>query len=375
MTEAPQLTSDSFQHAQNMSCVITSPDAVSPQWLTQSLRRGKCLPHGRVARVHVTSESSYTSTIARLTLAYSSDAPSTAPVRLFLKLSRSDSEQRVVGSDQRRAEVVFHNQLATTMPDPPLVRCHDAAYCQQTGAAHLLFDDVSQTHSPGSPTLPPAPRQAQSAMDAFARFHAFWWDHRRLGEIDQLPSEESVAERVANTREHFARFTDAAGDRLTHPQRQVYARSLAALPALWQRVIPGTHLSLIHGDANFSNVLLPHHPDNGRAMIIDWQLYGISFPAEDLAHLIPLFWDREHRQAMERDLLQRYHQQLIRHAVQDYDWTDCWEDYRRAVVLRALFMPMWFCLSGSPESWWHACLGRAMQAVDDLHCLELPETK
>ena len=157
-------------------------------------------------------------------------------------------------------------------------------------------------------------------------------------------------------------------------------RSLVRMPvvfqraaSLWERVTQGKDLTLIHGDANFSNVLLPHDPHRERALIIDWQLWGISFAAEDLAHLMALFWEKEHRQHMEKDLLMRYHQGLIRHGVENYEWADCWNDYRLAVTLRVLFMPMWFWLSGSPVPWWERSLERALQAVEDLECLELLE--
>ncbi len=358
-----------------MTCTITNPDAVNAEWLTEALRQSGCLTQGHVIRVRVTSESSYTSTIARLTLTFSGNAPSTAPVRLLLKLSRSDSEQQVVGHKQRQSEVEFHNKVAVVIPSPPIVRCYQASFCKETGASHLLFDDVSETHSTGEPFLPPPMSKAERAMDAFAEFHAFWWDNSTLGSIEPLPSKISVAERVADARENFPRFVDASGNSLTGSHRRVYETALSSLPELWQRVISGKNLSLIDGDANFSNVLLPHNPDSDRALIIDWQLYGISFAAEDLSHLIPLFWDRTHRQMMERDLLKRYYHGLIRHGVKDYEWHDCWDDYRLAVLLRVLLMPMWFCLSGSPESWWQGCLERAMEAVEDLHCLELLETQ
>jgi hypothetical protein len=252
-----------------MSCVITSPDAVRPEWLTEALYHSGYLPHGRVVHARATSEPSYTSTIARLTLTYSDDAPPAAPTRLFLKLARPDAKQRVVGSRQRRNEVTFHTRVATSMPGPPVVRCHQAVYCPETGASHLLFDDVSATHFAGQSWLPPPLHQAEKAMDAFAEFHAFWWDHPALSELDALPTPASVAEHVDNTRTHFPRFVDALDDRLPGPQLAVYERTLASLPRLWERVLRGTDLTLIHGDANFSNVLLPRDPDEARALIID----------------------------------------------------------------------------------------------------------
>jgi thiamine kinase-like enzyme len=210
-------------------------------------------------------------------------------------------------------------------------------------------------------------------MDAFAEVHAFWWDRPALGEIDELPDSQSAAEYAGSVRECFPRYADFLGDRLSDARRSLYDRVLAALPRLFERVTQGTGLTLIHGDANFWNVLLPRDPHRARALIIDWQLWGISFAAEDLSNLIALHWYSDRRKEVERDLLVRYHGGLVRNGVQAYPWDECWNDYRLAVVTRVLFMPMWQWSSGQrPSSWW-AHLERAMQAFDDLGCAELVE--
>ena len=94
-----------------MVCVIGNPGEITAEWLTLALRKDGCLSRGHVASIHVASEMSYTSTIAWLMLTYSDDAPPTMPARLILKLSRLDSEQRVVESQQRRRDVEFHSKM------------------------------------------------------------------------------------------------------------------------------------------------------------------------------------------------------------------------------------------------------------------------
>ncbi|MCL5998882.1 MAG: hypothetical protein M1546_22915 [Chloroflexi bacterium] len=136
-----------------MPSVITDLNQVTPEWITQALRHSGNLPSGEVTCLRAASESSYTSTVVRLAVTYSDDAPPMAPHRLFLKLARLDSQQRVVGSTQRRREVKFHNKVAEMMPHAPVARCYQAVYCPETGAAHLLFDDVSETHFGGSPAI------------------------------------------------------------------------------------------------------------------------------------------------------------------------------------------------------------------------------
>lgn len=156
----------------------------------------------------------------------------------------------MVAGRQRRNEVEFNTNVAAFMPNPPIVRCHQAVYSEETGASHLIFDDASETHFQVETSLPPPLHQAGKAIDAFAELHAFWWDHQALGDVGALASQKSVAEHVNDTREHFPRFVDSLGDRLTASQRQVYERTLASLPGLMERVTQGKNLTLIHGDAN-----------------------------------------------------------------------------------------------------------------------------
>ncbi len=207
------------------------PSQATPEWLTRALRESGCLPCGAVTSVQAAAESSYTSTIVRLTLTYTHDAPPAAPKRLFLKLSRLDAQQRAVGGAQRRKEVEFHTSVASRMPDPPLARCYQASYCEETGAAYLLFDDVSETHLGGASSRPPDRPRCEAVMDAFAAFHAFWWDHPALPSLGELPSQASIAADVAAIVEHFPRFADALGDRLAPSQRTLYERAIARCPA------------------------------------------------------------------------------------------------------------------------------------------------
>jgi hypothetical protein len=106
-------------------------------------------------------------------------------------------------------------------------------------------------------------------------------------------------------------------------------------------------------------------------LIIDWQLWGVSYAAEDPSNLMALFWDRDPRRAMELDLLRRYHTGLVQHAVKHYTWDDCWYDYRLAVIARVLFMPMWFYVTGAPHDSVWVSLTKAWQAFEDLGCQEL----
>jgi hypothetical protein len=358
----------------NPSGVITDPEQATPEWIARVLRQGGHLLCGEVTQVRADVDSSYTSTIARLSLSYSADAPPSAPARLFLKLSRVDPAQRVVGSPQRRAEVRFHNEVVARMPVAPVARCYHAVYDEASGASHLLFDDLAATHCGGDIRTPPARPHCERAIEAFADFHAFWWDNPALREFATPSSLEEMAASISAIRACYPRFADAAGERLDARQRRAYEQVLVSLPKLMERVTSGHGITLIHGDANLSNVLLPRDPEKDRALIIDWQLWNASYAAEDLANLMALFWDGEQRRALEGDLLKRYHDRLLQHGVRGYAWADCRRDYQLAVITRVLFMPMWFWESGQRDARTWLSLEYAWQAFDDLGCRERLET-
>jgi len=61
---------------------ITS-QKVTPEWLTEVLRQSGALPFGHVVGVQMATEDTYTAIITRLRLAYSPEAPDSAPTRLF----------------------------------------------------------------------------------------------------------------------------------------------------------------------------------------------------------------------------------------------------------------------------------------------------
>jgi hypothetical protein len=211
---------------------ITDLEHLSPEWLTRVLHRQGVLPHGKVTAVHKKSHSTFTARIVRLEARYGEGAPTSAPVHLFLKLSNPDVEAGYF-STAGQQEVAFYTTVVEAMSEPPTVRCYDAAYAPQTGHYHLLLADVSDTHDHPEWSLPPTQRQCEDVMECMAKFHAFWWDHPRLGQdIGTLPTAEGIKEGIVDTERKVRAFVDFLGDRLSGDRRHVYDKVLAAMPRL-----------------------------------------------------------------------------------------------------------------------------------------------
>ena len=158
-----------------------------------------------------------------------------------------------------RHEVAFYAEVAAAMPERFVPRCFDAHAEAETGAWHLLLEDLTESHLIATRwPLPPTLEQCESIIRTRARFQAAWWDDPRLGVTvgtwqDASAGEES-RQRLAL---QVARFAEDVGDRLSAERRDLYARLLDAAPRLAARYHAHRHMTIVQGDAHVWNCFLP----------------------------------------------------------------------------------------------------------------------
>ena len=86
--------------------------------------------------------------------------------------------------------------------------------------------------------------------------------------------------------------------------------------------------------------------------------------------MIALHWSPARRHELERDLLRRYHDGIVRRGVSGYSFDDLLLDYRHCIV-RNLTFPLIFWSRGmAAERWWYR-LEYALAAYRDLECDDL----
>jgi thiamine kinase-like enzyme len=346
-----------------MDDIIQSVEGLTPERLTRILRTADDLAQGNVVAVDPQEAQFGVSQIFPLEVAYSVDAPESAPRRMILKLS---AESRL--GDAK--EVIFYQTMMDAQADLPLIRCYDAAYSEATGRFHLLLEDLSATHESHPPAqLPPTLDRAEQIVDALAQFHAYWHDHANLDvAIATKPTEESIVESMQADAEAYAGFADYLGDRLSDERRKIIERAIERLPELVKaRYLAGKNLTLTHGDPHIGNFLYPKDATRDKLRIIDWKSYGVQPGAEDIAGMIAVFWFPERRARFEIPLLKRYHARLLEGGVTGYDWDACWYDYRLAVIKNLLFPAWQWSWGGIVDVWWNH-MERIFAAYHDLNC-------
>jgi hypothetical protein len=346
--------------------VIETVEQVTPDWLTETLRRVGGLEHGRVMAVEQDTSRPFGSVVSRLGLSYSSDAPSDAPRKLFLKIATPELHQKYPGRGKR--EVEFYGAIPVAdYGNLPLPRCYDAGVSEE--GFHLLLDDLTDSHVILPHPFPPSSVQCEQVVDALARLHAYWWNDERLGvSLGRSPDQKTV---FNGDEDFFPAFADVLGEALWDERRTIFQQVLDAAPRLHERLRQGK-LTMIHGDAHAWNFLYPRDPV-APAILIDWEAWDADVGVFDLAYLITLFWFPAHRARMEKPLVRRYHERLLEYGVAGYDWDSCWYDYRHSVI-RLLFRPVWWqhARPDDPhwaEIWWPR-LERVICAYEDLNCEE-----
>jgi hypothetical protein len=352
--------------------VISSADQVTPEWLTATLRVAGALPQGQVVGIAPGEPTrTFASRTWRLRVAYSDDAPAAAPARLFLKCSSPELAPGEYRSEGIEREIVFYRTVAPAMAEAPSVPCYAAAYSPDSGAAHLLLLDVSDTHQPGRE--PPDEGQPAQAVERLACLHAFWWDHPRLGvDVGRIPTQAEREQEWLDAEKAVGRFLLAVGEQLDPAWRLAYRRVVRSLPYLYRRHRQGRQLTLAHGDAHLGNFLFPREGVARPAYLIDWQFWHATIGGTDLAFMIATDWDPAIRRRLEGPLLRRYHEVLLQGGVKGYGWEACWDDYRLSVILVSLFIPVWRAtvFQWEPDM---TTVAQAMAAFEELGCADLLE--
>lgn len=346
---------------------------MTAEGLTELLWRAGRLDSGaRVAGVtEVGSRTTIISVLKRFRLDYEGDAQG-SPAHLLLKTVRTDRTVSLVEQGQR--EAAFYADVASASPAGLLVPCFETVSVKDEQRHHVLLEDLSETHHVLADwPVVPALDECERLLDAYARFHAAWWDDARLGtSVGRFLTDADFGQLVSRFDERWTHFRAMLGDRLSPSRAERYVRLLRAMPRLARRYHSHRHLTVVHGDAHVWNALFPNAPNapSEPVRLIDWGSWRIDTATDDLAYMMALHWYPERRARLEQPLLRRYHERLVSHGVSEYSFADLMADYRLSALWQ-ITIPVWQATAKLPAPVWWGHLERAMLAFEDLACAEL----
>ena len=353
--------------------IITGLEQISPEWLTKILTRSHALIQGNVTSFTSTTNTRELSTGCRLKLSYSANSYGPCPTRLFLKMVTTDMDDEFFGV----SEVNYYVRDYVDADDAPIPRAYDAEYSEESGQYHILMDDLSETHVDAhdkTPTLD----YGLALAEALAALHVHHWGKQRLEALNApIHDAEAIMRFVDIARPGAGHIIAAVGDQLEAHWPDVILEIYDKHP---QKLIDRTQntagFSLIHGDANWHNILVPKASTKPLYIIdrqpFDWSL-TTWLAVYDLAYAMVLDWDSKLRREFEKPVLRHYYEQLIQRGVQNYSWEKLWDDYRLMVMMCTYVATEWCRGRFNPGTMhrWMPMLRQTMTACDDLMCLEL----
>jgi hypothetical protein len=324
--------------------IPASPRALTPEWLTQALRSTGTITDARVTSCHIElfgEGKGFSGQIARIGLRYDV-AEAGAPASLIAKFqfapSDPDIRAAVFQSRMHEREFRFYREAAqdVALRTP---RMYYGALQPETGEGVLLLEDLAPAQTLNMLEGCTA-EDAALVLRHLAVFHAAWWDHPRLGDMDWLPAFDAHAD---NDQRQYAQswevFLKKVGDLLPGSIVLLGAR-LKHHVALVKRYLGQPPRTLLHGDFHLHNLLFDSTRGARTLTVIDWQACCRGRATRDLVHFLVTGLPPDRRRAHELALLQLYHTTLTEHGVRDYSFEQCFHDYRFTMLDELYFLVM-----------------------------------
>jgi hypothetical protein len=246
------------------------------------------------------------------------------------KFPSDDATSRQTGVDlgNYRREVEFYRQLQSRL-SIRTPRCYFAEIEGVGPRFALLLADMHPAE-PGNQLVGCDEAVARAAVLELPGLHAPTWNDPSILGVDWIsaPSPETVERNRSWYRSLLPGFMDRYGRRLDANARAIL-EEVAASSGWPFSGRPPRPFALTHVDYRLDNLLIEARRDPPLVTVVDWQSITVGAPLSDVAYFLGAGLVPERRRSCEESIVRAYHRRLLEGGVGDYDWSDCWRDYRR----------------------------------------------
>jgi aminoglycoside/choline kinase family phosphotransferase len=314
-------------------------DDITLEWLNESVQdiRGSARIQSFDREV-IGQDVGFVGELSRMHLRYEGP-PATAPASLIAKLPATDESVRNIaqafGFYER--EINFYQSMALLV-GVRTPACYYAAMEPASGRFVLLLEDLAPARC-GDQLGSCSIEEAKLILGELARLQAQWWESPRLAEFAWLPGiDDPLLTQVLSfiyqqSWPHFVKeFEGQLPVEIFDIGERVGKNFITIVEGL-----KGRPTTIVHTDFRLDNMLFDL-PDGSPFALIDWQLVQRGLGAVDVTYFLagnfPIGVRREHQE----DLLHAYHNALLSGGVTNYEFDQCWQDYRLAALFMMVFL-------------------------------------
>ena len=323
--------------------IPASPEQVTDEWLTSALRGDGALRRASVTAhtMELPEPQGAAAVVARFGLDYDV-VEEDAPRSLVAKFASPHGPIRALmhGFGGYLREVEFYRQFGAD-PGIPTPRCFHADIDPASGVFVLVLEDMSRSRIMDG--ISASVEDAEAAVRHLAPFHARWWNHPRLRELEFLryPGSPADAAFMALGRGALGAALPAVkeqlGSALPATIVTVAERVLANFDALMEnrRRLVQDGVTLVHGDYHPGQMFFESH-QGGRFAVFDWQTVNAGNGGDDLARIIATGLTAEQQDAVGQRLIELYRSLLVEHGVAGFTAEQCRERFKLGLVTSAV---------------------------------------
>jgi Ecdysteroid kinase-like family len=321
-----------------MTQIVSSIDAVTPEWLTGVFHEAGVLPRAsRVVALRNTQIGQGVGVmgeIQRVELDVEGDRGMT-PASVVVKLPSAFEANRAqgIGLGMYEAEVRFYRELAPSTPSGlPTIYFSDIV--SGTADFVIVMEDLGRLTLVDQPTGMTVD-QAAAALRVLAGVHAAWWGKVQTPALDWIPTMNGPRIQMVDgaLQQLWPVFAGLFGDILPEGGAALGERFSQNYLHLQQGFV-SSPWTLAHQDYRVDNMMFGD-PAIDEVVIIDWQGIGRGPGGYDVAYILGGSLPIEARREHERALVGEYHSRLAAAGV-DYSADAVWNDYRYAHALGGL---------------------------------------
>jgi aminoglycoside phosphotransferase (APT) family kinase protein len=367
-------TIDVEQHAASLRPMPSAADHLTPDWLTAAFQsNGLDVVVRRAQTTPFAEGAGMLSLLVRVELEYAhGSGPDSVVVKMPIALD--GNRATAVNFHCYEREVGFYREAAQRTP----ARTPRIYFADIEGDSDfvLVMEDFRGYHI-GDQVVGCTVEQARLCMKAIADLHASFWNRIDDPAYDFIPYHypSYFSENIhQGTVALWDKLIEIAGGVVPGFMREAREQFLAAIPAM-QRWITSEPRTLVHGDFRMDNLYFGLADGQAPVALGDWQGILRGNGAHDIAYYLTQSMPVEARRAHEHELVGLWHAGLVAEGVEDYDFDDAWDDYRRAALYLWTYVVV---IAGALDpanergvSWMTEMIRRSSTTIGDLGLLEL----